>query len=211
MPIPSSVYTEQWQSLSPGEKIAAFNAAGTTIDELSSAGVDQATIDWMQQNGFTPPSAESQIVRQIINEQEAATGTKPAKTIAQREEVVSQPTVPVVTEPESRITTALSEETEATTGRDPEVDRRAPRTAAEDFLMNIDPSFQQKLFKPGSEDRYLGTFVKTFKSVDGRLIPAEATPENIASGNLVFYVGGAPSGEYAGQNRIAQAYTIQNG
>ena len=105
----------------------------------------------------------------------------------------------------------LSNETEAVTGVKPGVDFRASTTAAEDFLMAADPNIQQAFFKPGSSDRYNGTFVETFKVENGKLTPIQATPQDIASGNVLFYVGGAPGGDYAGQNRVAQAYMMKNG
>jgi len=105
----------------------------------------------------------------------------------------------------------LSGETELTTGVKPSVDFRANTTAAENFLMAADPNIQQAFFKPGSSDRYNGTFVETFKVENGKLTPIQANAQDIASGNVLFYVGGAPGGDYAGQNRVAQAYMMKDG
>jgi hypothetical protein len=105
----------------------------------------------------------------------------------------------------------LSGETELTTGVKPGVDFRADTTAAENFLMAADPNIQQAFFKPGSSDRYNGTFVETFKVENGKLTPIQANAQDIASGNVLFYVGGAPGGDYAGQNRVAQAYMMKDG
>jgi len=105
----------------------------------------------------------------------------------------------------------LSGETELTTGVKPSVDFRANTTAAENFLMAADPNIQQAFFKPGSSDRYNGTFVETFKFENGKLTPIQANAQDIASGNVLFYVGGAPGGDYAGQNRVAQAYMMKDG
>jgi hypothetical protein len=105
----------------------------------------------------------------------------------------------------------LSGETELTTGVKPGVDFRADTTAAENFLMAADPKIQQAFFKPGSSDRYNGTFVETFKVENGKLTPIQANAQDIASGNVLFYVGGAPGGDYAGQNRVAQAYMMKDG
>ena len=153
---PATVYVggqalpPNWSSFSSRQKIDWYNRNNIKPSDLEAAGVSKADIDWMRSNGY-----------QVADE--------PAPAPASAD-----------TQGSTRLSTATDylTETEATTGREPEVDRRAPTTAAEDYLMTIDPSFQQKLFKPGSGDRYLGTFVKTFKSVDGRLIPAEATPDS---------------------------------
>ena len=44
-----------WDSYGPAQKIAWFNANGVSVDELQSAGVDSATINWMLGNGYNPP------------------------------------------------------------------------------------------------------------------------------------------------------------
>lgn len=59
MAIPSSVYSGTFAGLSPAEKIAEFNRAGTTVDELTAFGVDSATINWMLSNGYSPVSESS--------------------------------------------------------------------------------------------------------------------------------------------------------
>lgn len=41
-----------WDSFDAAQKIAYFNQAGVTPDQLTSNGVDQASIDWMLQNGY---------------------------------------------------------------------------------------------------------------------------------------------------------------
>lgn len=105
----------------------------------------------------------------------------------------------------------LTAETEAVTGARPGVDQRAATTSAEDILMAASPDIQKALFKPGSSDRYTGTFVDTFKVVDGKLVPTAPNAEDIAAGNLIFYVGGAPGGDYAGQQRVAQGYVMKGG
>ena len=107
----------------------------------------------------------------------------------------------------------LAGETELKTGVKPrdQSDFRASRTFAEDYLMNVDPNIQSAFFKPGSSDRYTGTFVKTYTLVDGKPVPINATAEDIAQGNVIFMVGGAPSGEYAGQERVSQAYVMKDG
>ncbi|NBQ98829.1 MAG: hypothetical protein EBT26_11805, partial [Microbacteriaceae bacterium] len=134
--------------------------------------------------GFAQPGQEAQVkdynqrlasiagIGEIIN-----FGLEDAPDLRESGFVSVEPTQKQITTPQRVTSTDLAGETEAVTGVTPSRDFREPRTVAEDFLMAVDPSFSQKLFKPGSEDRYTGTFVKTFKSVDGRLIPAEATPE----------------------------------
>ena len=44
-----------WDSYGPAQKIAWFNANSVSVDELQSAGVDSATINWMLGNGYNPP------------------------------------------------------------------------------------------------------------------------------------------------------------
>ena len=56
---------------------------------------------------------------------------------------------------------------------------------------------QQAFFKPGSSDRYTGTFVQTYRLSDtGELIPITATAEDIAKGDVIFDVGGSPGPDY---------------
>jgi len=104
-------------------------------------------------------------------------------------------------------------ETEAVTGVKPRdvSDFRANTSFIENYLMSVDPTIQQAFFKPGSSDRYTGTFAQAYKLVDGKPVEVEATPEDIAAGNLIYYVGGAPGSDYAGQSRVGQAYTLKDG
>jgi len=107
----------------------------------------------------------------------------------------------------------LAEETEAVTGVKPRdvSDFRANTSFIENYLMSVDPNIQQAFFKPGSSDRYTGTFAQAYKLVDGNPVEVEATPEDIASGDLIYYVGGAPGSDYAGQSRVGQAYALKDG
>jgi len=69
MPIPAAVYSSLWASYGPSQKIAAFNAAGTTVDELLGAGVPQSDIDWMLSNGYAPPEPARTIQQETIYRQ----------------------------------------------------------------------------------------------------------------------------------------------
>lgn len=145
---------------------------------------------------------------EISPEEEAAFRQAAAPEIAARTQQVAAPSgAPVLGVDRA----PLEDETEAVTGVKPNVDFRAPTTFAENYLMGADPTFQQKFFKPGSSDRYTGTFVNTYRVVNGEMVPIEATPADIAKGDVIFYVGGAPSADYAGENRVGQAYVIRDG
>ena len=69
MPIPAAVYSSLWASYGPSQKIDAFNAAGTTVDELLGAGVPQSDIDWMLSNGYAPPEPARTIQQETIYRQ----------------------------------------------------------------------------------------------------------------------------------------------
>ncbi|NBX98257.1 hypothetical protein EBQ81_05355, partial [bacterium] len=126
-------------------------------------------------------------------------GATPPPSDTQKTTALVNPTLPV--------------ETEAVTGVKPRdtSDFRANTSFIENYLMSVDPTIQQAFFKPGSSDRYTGTFAQAYKLVDGKPVEVEVTPEDIASGNLIYYVGGAPGPEYAGQSRVGQAYTLKDG
>jgi hypothetical protein len=86
MAIPSAVYTSAWATYSPAQKIAAFNAAGTTVEELAGAGVPQSDISWMLSNGYAPPAAPAPIQSSTNN-----VTTQVAEPVYQ-EPVYSEPT-----------------------------------------------------------------------------------------------------------------------
>ena len=69
MPIPAAVYSSLWASYGPSQKIAAYNTARTTIDELLGAGVPQSDIDWMLSNGYEPPEPARTIQQEPIYRQ----------------------------------------------------------------------------------------------------------------------------------------------
>jgi hypothetical protein len=150
----------------------------------------------------------SQFGSDVSPEEEAA-----FRQAAQAEIEAKAPAGALSTLDKSAAIANLPEETEAVTGVKPRTtdDFRASTSFAENYLMGVDPNIQQAFFKPGSTDRYTGTFVNTYKLVDGKMVPIEAGPEDIASGNVVFLVGGAPSGDYAGQDRVSQAYMMKDG
>lgn len=49
-------FDSEWFGLDAAEKIRRFNAAGTSINELRSI-TDEETIQWMLNNGYSPPPA----------------------------------------------------------------------------------------------------------------------------------------------------------
>ena len=69
-------FDDEWFSLTgpsgAAEKIRRFNAAGTTVDQLLGAGVQQSEIDWMLSHGYSPPrQREPERVSRLAAEESA--------------------------------------------------------------------------------------------------------------------------------------------
>ena len=84
-----------WDSFDASQKIAWFNANDVSVSDLQSAGVDQATLNFMLDNGYEPPEERlnQQVMDLLAQETEAQTGVRPRETIA----AVTEPAAPVVT------------------------------------------------------------------------------------------------------------------
>jgi len=75
-----------WDSYDAGKKIAWFNNNDVSVSDLQNAGVDNASINWMLNNGYQPPPARDYEAERIAAEQEAA-------RIAAEKEALSQETI----------------------------------------------------------------------------------------------------------------------
>jgi len=84
-----------WDSFDASQKIAWFTANDVSVSDLQSAGVDQATLNFMLDNGYEPPEERlnQQVMNLLAQETEAQTGVRPRETVA----AVTEPAAPVVT------------------------------------------------------------------------------------------------------------------
>jgi hypothetical protein len=63
-----------WANYTPQQKISWFNANGVTTADLASAGVPQSDIDWMLDNGYSPPAP---VVAKPIQQEPVRTQPEP--------------------------------------------------------------------------------------------------------------------------------------
>lgn len=135
-----------------------------------------------------------------------ASSTKPAALSTTQTTTAPPATTTVTTTPPPTISTQPVDDGDITGVKPREISETTKN--AIDYLVAMKPGLGEGLYSADGT-RHTSTFVKTFKNVDGKVIAQDITPEDVASGSFIAYIGQKTGGE--NRERAAQAYLVKNG